>query len=174
MFKRKGLLALLLVVAFIASSCGSKGLKSSNMGGFGPFKSRIPYTSTVNYFGVVSPQIKPEGKYKGKDAYYLYFWVPAIIDEVGVSMYSPAKKEAEEGDFKHAMFDTEKAKDPTAFFDTYLALEKMSIFSPEKIKDGGAVMGILQTNDDSSEMKKTQVGDHITHFFDMFQILVLL
>jgi len=156
---RKGLLLSGLIGSFalLLSSCGG-GLKSSNMEGFGPFTARAPYVSTVDYFGYVSPAVQPDGEHKGKDAYYLYFWVPAIIDEVGVSMYSPANEEPEEGDFKHTVYDTEIKKDSKAFFDTYIALEKMAIFSPDSIKDGGSVMSLLTTNDDSSEMDENPSG----------------
>ncbi len=156
------LLGILAFVVSMASSCSQTGLYSSNWEGFGPFTARTPYTSYVDYYGYVDSKVQPQGKYKGKDAYYLYLWVPAVIDEVGVSMKSPAPADEppEEGAFKHPYFDTGVAADAEAYFDTYLALEKMDILEPEKIKDGGSVLGLLTTNDDNSDMGPNPGGSN--------------
>ena len=152
---------LLFVLPFIVTACfggGSFVLKSSVMKGVGPLKARLPYANTVNYFGYISPSVQPDGKYKGKDAFYLYFWVPAVIDEVGVSMYSPADRKPGGKDFKQKSYDELVAKNPKKYFDTYLALEKLNIFNPEKIKNGGSVMSKLAYNDDTSEIPANPGG----------------
>ncbi len=147
-------LAFVLIAGLV--SCG--GLKSSRQKGFSIFKFRAPYVSKVNYFGYVSKDIKPDGKYKGKDTYYLYFWVPAVIDEVGVCMYSPADMKPAEGDFQHPKYAENIAKDAEAFFDTYLVLERLAIIDNKKIKNGGKVFSLLTTNDDSGELHKNPAG----------------
>lgn len=73
-------------------------------------------------------------------------------------MYSPADKEPAEGDFKHGLYEELIAADKKDFFDTYLVLEKMDIFAPEKIIEGGTAISVLATNDDSSEMPKNPAG----------------
>ncbi|MDC7218717.1 MAG: LipL32 family surface lipoprotein [Spirochaetales bacterium] len=156
--KRKLIAVIFAVAAIAMTGCSTTGLKSSHTKGIGPVSTRLPYLNMVNYFGYVSPDVTPDGEYKGKDAYYLYFWVPAVIDEVGVSMYSPADKEPAEGDFQHGLYEELIAADSEAFFDTYLVLEKMSIIDPAKIKDGGEALSVLATNDDSSEMPKNPAG----------------
>ena len=150
--------AMVLMIAALLNSCATSGLKSSHQKGFGPLSTRIPYVNMTNYYGYVSDAVVPDGKYKEKDAFYLYFWVPAVIDEVGVSMYSPADADPQEGDFKHPVYDEMIAADSEAFFDTYIALEKLDIFDPAKIKDGGSAISLLATNDDSSEMPKNPAG----------------
>lgn len=155
--KRLSLFALLAVASAGFVSCGG-GLKSSIRKGFGPLSMRVPYAKYVNYYGYVSSDIQPDGKYKGKDAYYLYFWVPAVIDEVGVSMYSPADKKPGSSDFKHPKYDAGIAKDAKAYFDTYLALERMDIIDPAKIKSGGKAISLLETNDDSGELPANPGG----------------
>lgn len=156
--KKAILVGLVGLMAIMASSCATTGLKSSMSKGVGPLSVQIPYANMVDYYGYVSSDVKPDGEYKEKDAFFLYFWVPAIIDEVGVAMYSPADKAPAEGDFKSGTYDNLIATDAEAFFDTYLVLEKMDIFDPAKIKDGGSPISELATNDDSSEMHKNPSG----------------
>jgi hypothetical protein len=83
-------LAVLVFLCGVISCGGGTGLRSSVQKGYGPFSAKIPYLNNVNYFGYVGPGVAPDGKHNGKDAFYLYFWVPAVIDEVGVAMVSPA------------------------------------------------------------------------------------
>ncbi len=158
--KRLLTIALMALAGVSLASCATGGLKSSNSLGYGPVSMRAPYASYSQYFGYVSPDVKPDGKYKGKDVYYLYFWVPAVIDEVGISMYSPADKEPSDSDFKSPAYDAGMAKDKDAFFDTYIVLDRMDILDPTKIKDGGKVFSTLQTNDDDSEMPANPSGSH--------------
>lgn len=73
-------------------------------------------------------------------------------------MYSPSDKKPGEKDFKHSVFDSGMSKDPQAYFDTFLVLERMDIIDPTKIKGGGKVFGELASNDDSSEMHANPGG----------------
>lgn len=153
----------LIVAASIASTallagCSGNQLKSSNSTSFAGFEVAAPYVEYADYFGYVNQDVKPDGKYKGKDAYYLYLWVPAAIDELGVSMVSPAPKAPVEGDFIHPNFNAGMEKSSEAFFDTYLALDRLNIIDPTKIKDGGDVLSTLSTNDDSSELDANPSG----------------
>jgi hypothetical protein len=138
--------------------CATGGLTSSRESGVGPIKMNAPYANTVQYCGYISKKVNPDGVYKGKKAYYLYFWVPAVIEEVGVAMYSPADKEPGKDNFRSSNFESDYKADKEKFFDTFIALEKMSIFDPSKIQNGGSVMSLLVENDDSSEMKKNPGG----------------
>lgn len=151
------ILVLSLLMITQTAFAGSE-LKSSIVKGFGPVKAAVPYLNTVNYFGYIAKDTKPDGKFKGKDAFYIYVWVPVIIDEIGISMYSPADMEPAKGDFKHPLFDKDMARDPKRFFDTFIALERMAIIEPEKIKDGGKPFSMLAENDDSGEMHPLPSG----------------
>ena len=146
-------------MALTFASCASTGLASSHKKGFGPLSVRIPYANVENYYGYISTETQPDGNFDGKDAHYLYFWVPAVIDEVGISMCSPANSEPAEGDFSSDAFTSLYTENDEAFFDTFIALEKMAIFDENKIASGGEVLGVLATNDDSSEMRKNPAGN---------------
>ena len=150
------LLSLGLMLLFV--SCAGNPLKSSNKKGFGPLSFSAPYMNYATYHGFVSPGASADGKYKGKKAYYLYFWVPAVIDEVGVSMVSPAKDMPSKDGFKNSIFDKAFAKDNKSFFDTFIALEKLAIIDSKKIKNGGRVLQELTSNDDSGELKANPSG----------------
>lgn len=158
--KKFSVVALMLTVAFMVS-CGGGfyTLKSSRMGGVGPLAARLPYTGLVNYFGFIDPAAKPDGMFKGKNAYYLYFWVPAAIDEVGIAMYSPATSNPGGKDFVGPKFKEQYAKDSKSFFDTYIALERMMVIDAAKIKDGAkAPTQMLGENDDTSEIPRNPGG----------------
>jgi len=132
--------------------------KSSKSEGIGSFKVSLPYVKYEKYFGYVDTSVKPDGKYKDKDAYYLYLWVPAAIDELGVSMVSPTKDKPGKKDFVHSLFKKGMKKNKKAYFDTYLVLDKLDITDPKKIIKGGKVVKTLKTNDDSSELPKNPGG----------------
>jgi putative surface lipoprotein len=154
---------LLVIIAFVFSlaSCGSSlySLKSSNVEKKLGQEIRLPYASVAKYYGYISNEVKPQGKYKGKNAYYLYMWVPAVIDEVGVSMYSPADGKPGKDDFKHPLYENGMKAKPAAFFDTYLALDRMLILDSKKIIKGKkAKIFKLGTNDDSSEIPANPKG----------------
>lgn len=147
--------ALLAAAALSACASLSAPFKSSNTG---PGGYVLPYTSYASYYGYIAPGQRADGTYQGKKAYYIYFWVPAAIDEVGVGMWSPAGNPGG-GDFVSPTFKAEYGKDPNAFFDTFLVLERLSIVEADKIKNGGAPLGQpLATNDDSSEMPANPDG----------------
>ena len=156
----KKVLLLLPVLAFIAVSCGDfYTLKSSNAKNIGPIEGRLPYTSVVKYYGFIDPASSPDGSYKGKNAYYLYFWVPAAIDEVGVAMYSPVTDKPGKSDFVGPKFEANYSKDAKSFFDTYVALERMAVVDAAKIKDAAsAPCQLLDENDDSSEIDANPAG----------------
>ncbi len=157
--KNLGLMAIVALIGVGLAGCSAPGgLKSSKRVGIGPIGVNSPYASYATYYGYISPDVKPAGTYKGKDAYYLYIWVPGVIDEVGVSMYSPADKKPADSDFKSANYLAQIQKDPKAYFDTYLVLERMDIIDPKKIKNGGKVISLLEENDDSSELPKNPGG----------------
>ena len=118
-----------------------------------------PYAKYSKYYGYVDKNVKPEGKYKNKDAYYLYVWVPAAADEIGVSMVSPAKgKPKKKKDFQHSNYKAGIKADKKAYFDTYLVLDRLSVIDPAKINKGGKVLSTLQTNDDSGELPANPSG----------------
>ena len=177
MVRRMGAIAVLAAI-MVLGSCATTGLRSSTTKGFGPFSAQVPYANTVDYYGYVSPAVEPDGEVSGNDAFYLYVWVPAVLDEIGVSMYSPAEAEPEEGDFVSAAFSELFAADAEAYFDTYLVLEKMDIVNPENIADGGSVISTLNQNDDSREMQANPSGSsynsllrHISQASDPLQAL---
>lgn len=146
------------IMALCIGSCSGTGLRSSTVKGFGPFTTNVPYVKTVDYYGFVDPSIRPDGQKNGKDAFYLYFWVPAVIDEVGVAMISPAKGSPGSGDFKHPRFDDLYGGDRGSFFDTYIFLERMDIINAASIKNGGRAISLLDSNDDSSELQANPSG----------------
>lgn len=153
---------LVSIVSFIVS-CGTTGpmytLKSSRTQEIMGKTINLPYANVVRYFGYVSPSITPDGKVKGKDAYYLYMWVPAAVDEIGVAMYSPADIKPGKDDFVHPAFEKGMAENPKAYFDTYLVLDRLVILDAAKIKDGAkAQVFNLAENDDSSEIPANPGG----------------
>lgn len=159
--KNFGVMAAIALLGIGLAGCSAPGgLKSSNRVGIGPLGVSSPYASYATYYGYVSPDVRPAGTYKGKDAYYLYFWVPAVIDEVGVSMYSPSDKKPADAEFKSANYLAQIQKDPKAYFDTYLVLERMDIIDPTKIKNGGNAISTLEENDDTSELPANPGGLH--------------
>ena len=149
-----------LAVATTLSACMSTGpaLKSSNSKSVAGIEARVPYTNYTNYYGYVDKKSKPQGKYKGKDAYYLYAWVPAAVDEIGVSMVSPAANKPTDTDFVNASYTELHESNPNKFFDTYLVLDRLDIMDTAKIKKGGKSLQTLTYNDDSSELPTNPDG----------------
>ncbi|PCK06934.1 MAG: hypothetical protein COA42_16830 [Alteromonadaceae bacterium] len=150
-----GAIAFTLATGF---GLGGNALKSSKKVKKGPVEISVPYAKYTKYFGYVDQNVKPEGKYKNKDAYYLYVWVPAAADEIGLSMISPAKGKAGKKDFKHSNFKAGMKSDKKAYFDTYLVLDRMAVVDPGKIKSAKKVLDTLAKNDDSSELPKNPGG----------------
>ena len=87
----------------ITSGDGLPTLTSSNKTGFGFASVRAPYVENTNYFGYIDKNAKADAMIKGKNAFFLYVWVPAAADEIGVRMISPVGDLAspEKGDFVH-------------------------------------------------------------------------
>ena len=152
--------AVLLAVATTLSACSFgpalTSSNSTNIAGF--YEVKAPYTSYTSYFGYVEQGTAPQGKYKGKDAYYLYLWVPAVIDEIGVSMVSPATNTPSESDFVSELYTEVAEANADKFFDTYIVLDRLKIVEPTAINKGGDVLQTLTSNDDSSELEANPSG----------------
>ena len=170
--KIKKLLPMLLL-AIMLSSCATTGLNKfgaelgvqDNPLGFLPGQEpiRLPYTSTVKYFGYVEPGQEPDATIDGKKIYYLYVWVPLVAPEIGVRMFSPVADLAtpEEGDIVSENYLDGIANDPESYFDTWISFERAtSIINPEDIKSNIDTTSWIKyaTNDDSSEMPKQPSG----------------
>ncbi|MDC7222301.1 MAG: LipL32 family surface lipoprotein [Spirochaetales bacterium] len=117
---------------------------------------RIPYSSTVRYFGYIEPDAEPDAVVNGKKFNYLYVWVPLVAPELGVRMVSPVLDMAapEEGDIVDPLWETGQ-DDWENFFDTYIVLERAAtIVSPDQILDqADSTKWITYAqNDDSREM----------------------
>lgn len=153
-------LLLPLAATAILAGCSATGphLKSSISKGVAGVEARLPYANYSNYFGYVDKSVQPEGKYKGKDTYYLYAWVPAAVDEIGVSMMSPAVSAPQGTDFTHKNYAPGMEKDAAKFFDTYIVLDRLNIIDNTKIKNGGKVLQNLGRNDDTSELPANPSG----------------
>lgn len=173
----KKLLSMLLTVSFLVllSSCTTTGLKTfgaemgvqSNPLGFLPGQEpiRLPYTSTVKYFGYVAPGEEPDADIDGKKIYYLYVWIPLVSPEIGVRMFSPVGELAipEEGDIVSPNYLTGIENDPESYFDTWISFEKaITITEPEEIQANIDTTEWVKfaTNDDSSEMPEQPSGSN--------------
>jgi hypothetical protein len=124
----------------------------------GPKTIKVPYTDVISYAGYASPGNEDEVK-EGKKMYYIYVWVPMVAPELGVRMISPVGKNKVKDAIKSDEY-TENATS-TDFFDTYITLERSSIFTKEGITEEGAKSATwtkLASNDDSSEMPKQPSG----------------
>jgi hypothetical protein len=166
---------LFLSIVFILSlaSCATSGLRSfgAEMGvqdnplGFLPGQEpiRIPYTSTVKYFGYVEPGQEADEVINGKKVYYLYVWIPLVAPEIGVRMFSPVADYAapEEGDIVAKNYISSIENDPESYFDTWISFERaLSIINPVDIESKIETTDWLKyaSNDDSSEMPKQPSG----------------
>lgn len=124
----------------------------------GPKTIKVPYTDVISYAGYASPGNEDEVK-EGKKMYYIYVWVPMVAPELGVRMISPVGKNKVKDAIKSDEY-TENATS-TDFFDTYITLERSSIFTKDGITEEGAKSATwtkLASNDDSSEMPKQPSG----------------
>ncbi|MDB2387207.1 Lipl32 family lipoprotein [Shewanella sp.] len=149
-----------LAITASLGACMSTGpaLKSSNSESVAGIEARVPYANYTNYYGYVDKKTEPQGQYKGKDAYYLYAWVPAAVDEIGVSMVSPAANKPAESDFVNELYTELNESNPDKFFDTYIVLDRLNILDTAKIKKGGESLQTLTYNDDSSELPANPGG----------------
>ena len=124
----------------------------------GPKTIKVPYTDVISYAGYASPGNEDEVK-EGKKMYYIYVWVPMVAPELGVRMISPVGKNKVKDAIKSDEY-TENATS-TDFFDTYITLERSTIFTKEGVTEEGAKSATwtkLASNDDSSEMPKQPSG----------------
>ena len=128
-------------------------LTSNKKTGFGFASVRAPYVNDVNYFGYIDENAKPDAVVKGKNAFYLYMWVPAAADEIGIRMISPvgdlAKPEAD--DFIHPNYAAASKADPEQWFDTWIRVERMNVIDPAKINTVGSVINVLDEDDDGDD-----------------------
>lgn len=167
-------LSIIALFALVLSGCVSSDLGTfgaemgvqSNPLGFLPGAEpiRVPYTSSVKYFGYVEPGAEPDATVDGKKLYYLYVWIPLVAPEIGVRMFSPVGELAtpEEGDIVSANYEAGIAADPEAYFDTWISFERAkSITSAEDIAANIETTEWLKyaSNDDSSEMPKQPSGN---------------
>ena len=132
---------------------GLPTLTSSKKKGIGIASVRAPYLNSVNYFGYIAKDAKADTIINGKNAFFLYMWVPAAADEIGVRMISPVGKLAtpEEGDFVHPNFAKATKADPEQWFDTWIRVERMSVIDPAKINTIGKVINVLDEDDDGDD-----------------------
>lgn len=124
----------------------------------GPKTIKVPYTDVISYAGYASPGNEDEVK-DNKKMYYIYVWVPIVAPELGVRMISPVGKNKIKNAIKSEAY-TENASS-SDFFDTYITLERSTIFKKEDVTEAAvksATWTTLASNDDSGEMPKQPSG----------------
>lgn len=139
-------------LALLLGACSGPDLTSSKSAALGLAKA--PYANYAQYYGYIDPDTHPNGTYRNKDAYYLYVWVPAAVDEIGVSMKSPAEGSPGDNAFVQSNYKNKVKKNPDAWFDTYLVLERMKAKTPSDIRPTAGIQMKLAENDDNGEMPK--------------------
>ncbi len=152
-------LSLFFFFLFAVSNVNAQKLKafgSSIEKEIGPLKKRVPYLDVTSYLGHASPGTESEIK-DGKKFYYIYLWIPALTTELGLRMISPAGNSKTKNPIIGAGYNENKnSKD---FFDTYITLERSSVFSKSGIAGAAnANWTTLKKNDDSGEMPKQPSG----------------
>ena len=163
---RKSLLTIMMVAIATLSLQAQKlpkfgaDLAKKSMGGK---EIRVPYTSTIRYFGYVKPGQAPDEERDGKKFFYLYVWVPAVAPEIGVRMVSPCptglKPDAAK-DFIAKAY-TDNASDEKNYFDTWVTLERaLDVLTPADIATKGKTSKYVtyDKNDDSSELPAQPSG----------------
>ncbi|MDN3666417.1 Lipl32 family lipoprotein [Algibacter miyuki] len=124
----------------------------------GPKTIKVPYTDVISYLGYATPG-NEDNIVDDKKFYYIYLWVPAVAPELGVRMLSPVAKTK----IKDAISSSEYEANASSsdYFDTYITLERSSIFTKEGVTVDGAknaTWTTLASNDDSSEMPAQPSG----------------
>ncbi len=152
--------SLLILFVFAASSTVNaqklKAFGSSIEKKVGPISKRVPYTDVVSYLGHAAPGTESEVK-DGKKFYYIYLWIPAVAPELGLRMMSPAGKTKTKNPIIADGY--EDNKDSKDYFDTYITLERSSVFTKDGIAgSASAAWTTLERNDDSGEMPKQPSG----------------
>ncbi len=137
----------------LTSGDGLPTLTSNNKTGFGFASVRAPYVENTNYFGYIGKDSKADAVIKGKNAFFLYVWIPAAADEIGVRMISPVGDLAspEKADFVHPNYKKANKADSEQWFDTWIRVERMDIIDPTSIKTGGKVLNVLDEDDDGDD-----------------------
>lgn len=132
---------------------GLPTLTSSTVKRVGFTKVAAPYANSVNYFGYIDPSSKADATINGKDAYYLYVWVPGALDELGVRMISPVGDLAkpEKGDFVQDGYKKKHKADKDKWFDTWIRVERMKVVDPAKIKTASKSLQVLDEDDDGDD-----------------------
>ena len=152
-----------IMLLALASICQLNAQKLSKFGGLtetkvGPKTIKVPYLDVTTYLGYAAQGNEDEVK-DGKKYYYLYLWIPAVAPELGVRMMSPVGN----AKVKNAIESDEfvENKNSTAYFDTYITLERSDIYN----KEGATLENIqkanwntLARNDDSGEMPTNPGG----------------
>jgi len=132
---------------------GLPTLTSSMTKRVGFTKVSVPYANTVEYFGYIDADVKPDAVINDKDAYFIYMWVPGAIDELGVRMISPVGDLAkpEDGDFVQDNFSKKFSEDDKTWFDTWLRVERMDVVDPSNIKKAKEAIQVLDEDDDGDD-----------------------
>ena len=124
----------------------------------GPKTIKVPYTDVTTYLGYAAKGNEDEVK-DGKKYYYLYLWIPAVAPELGVRMMSPVGNAKVKNAIESDAYVENKSS--TAYFDTYITLERSDIYN----KEGATLENIqkanwntLARNDDSGEMPSNPGG----------------
>ncbi|WP_034057244.1 LipL32 family surface lipoprotein [Lacinutrix jangbogonensis] len=151
--------SLLLIFLFAVGTSSAQKLKafgSSIEKKMGPVTKRVPYLDVISYLGHASPGTENEIK-DGKKFYYIYLWVPAVAPELGLRMISPVGKAKTKNAIMGAGYEENKgSKD---YFDTYITLERSSVFTKDVITDSeNTTWTTLARNDDSGDMPKQPSG----------------
>ncbi|QCE40367.1 Lipl32 family lipoprotein [Psychroserpens sp. NJDZ02] len=148
-----------LCCVFNAEAQKLKKFGSSIEKKIGPKTIKVPYTDVISYLGYASAGNEDE-VVDGKKFYYIYLWVPAVAPELGVRMVSPVGKTKVKNAIESADYTANKGSED--FFDTYITLERSTIFKKEDISEEAAKSATwtkLASNDDSSEMPKQPSGN---------------
>jgi hypothetical protein len=132
---------------------GLPKLTSSVTKSLGFTKVSVPYANSVEYFGYIDKGSKPDAKINGKDTYYLYVWVPGVLDELGVRMISPVGDLAkpEKDNFVQKGYAKKHKADSDKWFDTWLRVERMKVIDSAKIKDATKSLQVLDSDDDGDD-----------------------
>ncbi|WP_159023095.1 Lipl32 family lipoprotein [Formosa sp. L2A11] len=151
--------SLLFVFALTMTTVNAQKLKSFGSSiekKVGPVTKKVPYTDVISYLGHAAPGSEDEVK-DGKKFYYIYVWIPAVAPELGLRMMSPAGDAKTKNAIIGAGYEDNKGSDD--FFDTYITLERSTVFTEDKIADSAsATWTKLASNDDSGEMPKQPSG----------------
>jgi hypothetical protein len=134
-------------------------MKANPIPGMGDI--RVPYLSTIKYFGYVKPGAEADQVVNGKKMFYIYVWIPAVAPEIGIRMVSPVTTlKPAKTDFVSPLW-AEGSADKTSYFDTWITLERATdIANPAEIaaKIKTTKWNSYGSNDDSSELPAQPSG----------------